>query len=268
MPIASPIVLRPISQQEFAAIDYRVMRAAFASQNELGRLCDEVIYQNDLATRLAETGLGAVRTEVPITVTHRTFSKTYFLDLVVGDSAIYELKVAARLAPEHEAQLMNYLFLEGVQHGKLVNFRPAQVHSRFVNTTLTPDSRRQIALDSSRWEEEDEASKHLRLVFSALLDDWGGFLELPLYTEALTHFLGGEDRVIQPVPLTRAGMLLGSQRLRLLAPDIAFRVTAMAEVDAVDYEHGLRSLLAHSPLRVIQWVNLIRHRACFATLKK
>src|SRR5262245_44110297 len=104
MPIASPIALHPIRQEEFASIAYRVMRAAFASLNELGRLCDEVIYQNDLATRLADAGLGAVRTEVPITVTHRTFSKTYFLDLVVGDGAIYEFKVAARLAAEHEAQ--------------------------------------------------------------------------------------------------------------------------------------------------------------------
>ena len=45
MPISSPISIRPINQEEFARIDYQVMRHAFDSQNELGRLCDEVIYQ-------------------------------------------------------------------------------------------------------------------------------------------------------------------------------------------------------------------------------
>ncbi len=57
MPITSPISLCSISQKEFAAIDYQVMRSVFDCQNELGRLCDEVIYQNDLAARLEAAGL-------------------------------------------------------------------------------------------------------------------------------------------------------------------------------------------------------------------
>jgi hypothetical protein len=40
---------------------------AFQSQNQLGRLADEVIYQNDLAGRLQTSGLGLVRREVPVT---------------------------------------------------------------------------------------------------------------------------------------------------------------------------------------------------------
>ena len=58
MPIASPVCVRSINQEEFARIDYRVMRCAFDSQNVMGRLCDEVIYQNDLAARLEAAGLG------------------------------------------------------------------------------------------------------------------------------------------------------------------------------------------------------------------
>src|SRR6266850_420795 len=68
--------------------------------------------QNDLAARLRAAGL-PVRTEVPITVTCRDFAKTYFLDLVVADTAIYELKTALGLIGEHEAQLLNYLLLRG-----------------------------------------------------------------------------------------------------------------------------------------------------------
>ncbi len=201
-------------------------------------------------------------------MTHRDFSKTYSLDLVIGNSAIYELKVAAQLASENEAQLLNYLFLEGVGHGKLINFRPAQVQSRFVNTTLTPAGRRQMSVDTSRWEEAGEGSEGLRLALLELLDDWGGFLELPLYREALTHFLGGQDHVVKMVPLRRNGLALGTQRLHLLAPDTAFRITALPEGDAEDHEHHLRALLDHSPLGVIQWLNMVRHRVHLVTLIK
>ncbi len=266
MPITTHLPLRAISQEEFALIDYQVMRHAFACQNELGRLCDEIIYQNDLAARL--DGAGLVRTQVPVTVTHGSFRKDYFLDLVLGDSAVYELKIATQLAAEHEAQVLNYLFLEGVQHGKLINFRPTKVQSRFVNTSLTRKSRQEIMLDTGRWQEHDGLSKKLRLVFSELIEDWGGFLELALYTEALTHFFGGEDQVVRAVPLVRNGLPLGNQRLRLLSPEIAFRITAMSETEAADYEHQLRSLLAHSALRTLQWLNLVRHHARLVTLQK
>ena len=105
MPITSALPIRPISQEEFAQIDFQVMRHAFDSQNELGRLCDEVIYQNDLASRLESAGLSPVRKEVPVTVSHRDFVKTYSLDLVVGDGAIYELKTATGIVERTEGQL-------------------------------------------------------------------------------------------------------------------------------------------------------------------
>ena len=89
MPITCHISLRSINQDEFAQMDYRVMRCAFDSQNELGRLCDDAVYQNDLADRLQAAGLGPVRKEVPVTAMHRDFAKTYWLDLVVGDAGIY-----------------------------------------------------------------------------------------------------------------------------------------------------------------------------------
>jgi GxxExxY protein len=267
MPITSPISVRPISQEEFARIDFRVMRCAFDSQNELGRLCDEAIYQNDLAARLGAADLGPVRREVPVLVTHRDFVKRYRLDLVVGDAAIYELKTEPRLAADHDAQLLNYLFLQNAHHGKLINFRPPQVESRFVNTSLTAQTRRELEVDSSRWRDTDDESRTVRATFLDLIDDWGGFLELPLYTEALTHFLGGEERVARMVPLTRDGVHLGNQRFLLLTDQTALRLTALS--DGLDhYEENLRSLLRHSPLRAIQWVNLAGHRVQFVTVTR
>lgn len=266
MPITCPLVARPITQDQFAALDYRVMRHAFDAQNELGRLCDEVIYRHDLAARLQKAALGPVRTELPVTVSYGDFSKTYRLDLVVGEAAVYELKTEVQLARDHDSQLLNYLFLYGARHGKLVNFRPAQVESRFVNATLTAEARRRFKVDTERWRETEEASGILRTSLLAMLQDWGGFLDLGLYIEAVTHLLGGADNVMKLVPLRRDGLALGNQRMHLLSPDVAFRLTALPE-HAEEYEPHLRGLMAHSPLRAVQWVNLGRHLVSFVTLE-
>jgi GxxExxY protein len=259
--------LRPIDQEEFAKLDYQVMRHAFDSQNALGRLCDEVIYQNDLAARLAAAGLGPVRTEVPVTVSWLDFTKIYLLDLVVGDSAVYELKTAIKLVAEHDSQLLNYLFLRDLRHGKLINFRPAQVEARFINTGITLDARRRFEIQADRWRQLDRTSHDFRELLLEILNDWGLFLELPLYTDALVHLFGGEARVLQMVPMARDGIPLGNQRLHLLTPDIGFRLTAITETPEI-YERQLVSLLSFTRLRAMHWINLNRHRVELVTLEK
>ena len=225
-----------------------------------------MICQNDLADRLQVAGL-LVRKEVPVTVTHRDFAKTYALDLVVAPTGIYELKTVRELAGEHEAQLLNYLFLCGSQHGKLINFRPAQVQSRFINTSLTQEERRQFDLETNDWQEREQADQAFRESLIGLLEDWGCWLDLALYTEALIHFAGGEGCVVKRLPLARGDKVLGAQGWHLLSPETAFGVTGLTE-GAVDYEPHLRSLLALTPLRTIQWVNLARRRVQLASLSK
>lgn len=266
MPITGPLGLKPINQEEFAELDYRVMRVAFECQNELGRLCEEAIYQKDMVARLEAAGLSAA-TEVRVTVTHRDYVKTYLLDLIVAHAGIYELKTALGLAGPHEAQLLNYLFLCGARHGKLINFRPAQVESRFVNTTLTQPERRRFEVDTEAWLERDQTDRIFRERLLGLLDDWGCWLDLELYTEALIHFAGGDGQVVQRLPLVRGDASLGGQCFYLLNPETAFRVTALTE-GASNYEHHLRAMLRLSPLRTLQWVNLGRQKIQLVSLTR
>jgi len=266
MPITSPVSLNQINQDDFAKLDYQVMRHAFQSQNELGRLCDEVIYQNDLTNRLEAAGLPTLK-EVPVTVTYRDFVKIYSLDLVVANAGIYELKTATALVAAHEAQLLNYLFLCGSRHGKLINFRPINVESRFFNTTLSQTDRGQFAVEADGWLERDQTDLVFREVLLGLLRDWGCWLGLDLYTEALIHFAGGEGAVAVLLPLTQGNCNLGMQRFLLLNPETAFRVTSLVEGTA-DYEQHLRLLLRLSPLRTIHWVNLARNRVQLTSLTK
>jgi GxxExxY protein len=266
MPITSPLSSSPIKQEEFAQLDCLVMRHAFECQNQLGRLCDELIYQNDLAARLQAEGL-PVQTEVPLTVTCRDFRKIYSVDLVVANAGIYELKTALRLIGEHEAQLLNYLLLHEASHGKLINFRPAQVESRFINTTLTHQERRQFEIQTRDWQERDQSDRTFRENLIAMLEDWGCWLDLALYTEALVHFAGGESQVVQLLPLVRDKVRLGNQHFQLLNTETAFRVTALTE-GTEEYERHLRRLLSLTPLRTIQWINLARKRVQLVSLIK
>lgn len=107
MPIHCPLPIRTLSAAEFEQHDYRVMGSSYACQNELGRLCDEAVYEADLKSRLLAEGFREVHTQVPTTVTHGHFSKVYYLDLI-ADGALYELKTNAALTGEDDAQLIHY----------------------------------------------------------------------------------------------------------------------------------------------------------------
>jgi GxxExxY protein len=266
VPIHCPISIARLDADAFAAVDYRVMGHAFASHNELGRLCDECAYEADLKARLVADGFHSVETQVPLTVTHQTFSKTYRLDLV-AESALYDLKAATALTGEFDAQLLNYILLLSLGRGKLLNFRPSKVEGRLLATSLTPEERRQFTPVTERWEELTPACTKLRQVLCDLLSDWGAFLDRSLYQEALTHFLGGQALVEQRVNLSRNGLALGSQRLSLHAPDVAFRLTAFTQQHEPVESH-LRRLLRLTGLRAMQWINLNHAHVEFTTLKR
>lgn len=264
MPIHCPITISCLGAEEFEALDYRVMGQAYASQNELGRLCDESAYEADLKARLVANGFRAVHTQHPVTLSHRDFSKIYYLDLI-ADDALYELKAAKALTSEHEAQLLNYIFLLGLRRGKLLNFRPTKVQGRIVATSLTQEERRRFTPVTGRWKGLTPACETLRQTMCDLMQDWGAFLEIALYEEALLHFLGGANTIEQSVRLARGGLELGTQRLLVYAPGVAFRLTAFTETQDLAEPH-LRRLLALTGLKAFQWINLNRAQIEFTTL--
>ncbi len=61
MPVSCSASITKLSTDELRELDYRVMRHAFDSHNELGRLADERIYQADLAARLQSAGMKVSR---------------------------------------------------------------------------------------------------------------------------------------------------------------------------------------------------------------
>ena len=83
----------PKGQKEFNEIDYKVMEGVFSIHNYMGRFYDENIYKNKLIQFCLENNLRAEK-EVEVRVTHKDFSKSYYLDLLIDNSFIYELKTS------------------------------------------------------------------------------------------------------------------------------------------------------------------------------
>ncbi len=266
MPIHCPVQIKPLSPEAFEAIDYRVMGHAYASQNELGRLCEESAYQTDLKARLLANGFRSVLTELPVTVMHRDFVKKYYLDLV-ADDALYELKAEAALIGEHEAQALNYMFVVEIPRAKLLNFRPAKVQGKLLATGLTHSSRRNVSFITDRWQAVTPACESLRQTLRDLMSDWGAFLEMGLYQEALIHFGGGALKVEQRVGLARNGLDLGGQRMLIHAPGVAFRLTAIT-AEQQHVESHLRRLLSLTNLEAIQWINLNHSQIELVTIRR
>lgn len=265
MPIAFPITVRNLTREEFDERDAVVMRCAYASQNALGRLCDERVYENDLALRLRAEGFTNVHTQVPVTLTHAGFQKEYRLDLL-ADDALYELKVVSAFMPQHDTQVLSYAMLAAVSHGKLLNFRLARVQGRLRVNAILPDVRRRLVWDETSWHALSPACATLKEHFHSLLMDWGGFLECQAYEEAAIHHCGGESDCVRRVPIARDGVELGSHSLACHGADLCFIVTAFTTDLATQRGH-LHRLLNLTGMRAMQWVNLNHGTVQFLTLE-
>ncbi len=100
-----------------------VRETAYAIHVYLGHGHLEKVYENALAHRLVKAGLD-VKQQQPMTVYDEdgTVIGDYFVDLLINDRLIVELKACRSLAQEHVAQLLGYLKSARVEHGLLINF--------------------------------------------------------------------------------------------------------------------------------------------------
>ena len=100
--------------------------------NELGFGFLESVYENALAIALAEAGL-SVEQQAPIPVSFRSRKVGDFrCDLLVEQSVILELKAVREIAPEHVAQVLNYLRATQVEVALILNFGEKATFKRLV----------------------------------------------------------------------------------------------------------------------------------------
>lgn len=220
------------------------MDHAFTIHNEMGRFFDEAIYRNAVANRVAKSQM-----EVLIEVLFDDFREEYFMDLLVQNAAVFELKRVKMLGAIQRSQLLTYLLLCELSHGKLINFGPALVEHEFVNTPLKRADRTAFQVAERNWQDPGRADRLLRPWLVAFLRDVGAGLDVHLYEAAVSHLFGGEQAVLQEVDILAGAHQLGRQKVRLATPDWAFKVTTIDETDVdVFEEHARRFLDRHSPI--------------------
>ncbi|MEJ7594623.1 MAG: GxxExxY protein [Planctomycetaceae bacterium] len=250
-----------MTQQEFGGVAYEVMQHLFAVHHEFGRLFDEIVYKRELAARMDD-----VQLEVSVDVAHETFTKRYFADAIVGGGGLFEFKAAEAIHARHRAQAINYLLLFGLHHAKIVNTRTEQVQHEFVNCQDLLANLRDPEIHSDNFQVTVPGAGRFRDTLVSLVRDWGTGLELPLYNEALQHFFQEELPLDPKVSVIGSKGVIADQEMRLLAPDVAFKLTALHRREDAFLTHA-RCLLHHTSLKAILWANLTRGAIKFTTIQ-
>mgnify|MGYP001550242633 CR=1 FL=1 len=102
---------------------YEFMAAAFEVCNEMGSGFLEEGYHERLELELSQRGIPFVsKPKLPNIYKGKSLKRQYEADLIVIGEIGVELKAVKALAPEHEAQLINYLKATRKRVGYLVNF--------------------------------------------------------------------------------------------------------------------------------------------------
>ncbi|WP_136514314.1 GxxExxY protein [Geomonas edaphica] len=114
----------------------KVLGACFEVSNELGSGFLESVYEKALLVALTDVGLQA-DSQVPLKVVYRNkVVGDFFADIVVEGTVLLELKAVKALAPEHIAQVLNYLKATGIEVGLLVNFGSPKLQYRSLGNRL------------------------------------------------------------------------------------------------------------------------------------
>lgn len=263
MPIHCPFDVQNLSNEEFKERDHVIMNCAFASQNALGRLCDERVYEKDLARRLLANGFRRVETQVPIIASHHDYSKIYRVDLI-ADDAVYDLKTVSAMIQEHFAQVLNYAMMLGINHIKLINFRNARVEGMLKYNAILPETRRPMRIDDKGWCAITPECEDLRFRTLDLFADWQGYIDFRLYQDAITHFFGGENQVRRLVPLRLDNNLVGSHEFCCHSNTSCFIVSGYANID--QQLHHIKKLFNLTKFRAAQVINLHRETLTLKTL--
>lgn len=102
---------------------FRIRGAIFKVYRTMGAGFLEAVYQECLAIELSRQGI-AFEALKPLSLSYagEPLRQTYVADFICHDAIIVELKAVRAIAPEHRAQIINYLRATDMELGLLVNF--------------------------------------------------------------------------------------------------------------------------------------------------
>ena len=100
----------------------KIIKCFYKVHDALGDGFLESVYEKALLIELEDAGFKA-ESQRSLTVYYKgRLVGDFKADIVIEDKIVIEIKAVSRLAPHHEAQLINYLKATGIKVGLLVNF--------------------------------------------------------------------------------------------------------------------------------------------------
>src|SRR5215210_4884333 len=121
-PLATPVqvLTNPDGLNELTS---RIIGCAMRVHREVGPGLLESVYGRCLLIELNAQGLHTLSGKaIHLTYGGVDLGPAFYLDLLVEDKVVVEVKSVATLAPVHQAQLITYLRLTGKAVGLLINF--------------------------------------------------------------------------------------------------------------------------------------------------
>jgi len=110
-------------EKEYNKLTHRVIGAAIEVHRELGPGLLESVYEHCLYEELKTSGLKEARqVSLPIIYKGKELDKTFYIDLLIENHLVIELKCVELTLPVHKVQLRTYLKLSGNKLGLLINF--------------------------------------------------------------------------------------------------------------------------------------------------
>jgi GxxExxY protein len=108
---------------EYDKLSGEIISAAIAVHKELGPGLLESVYEHCLMEELKSMGINA-KNQVPLPLLYKgtKLAKAFYIDILVEDLIIIELKAVETILPVHEVQLVTYLKLAKKKLGLLINF--------------------------------------------------------------------------------------------------------------------------------------------------
>ncbi len=114
-------------------LSFKIVGLAMMVHSKLGYGFLEKIYENALMVLLGREGIRA-KQQSPVTVYFEgEVVGDYYVDILVEDIIILELKAVEKIIDVHKAQTLNYLKATGLQLAILLNFGKEKLeYERFV----------------------------------------------------------------------------------------------------------------------------------------
>ena len=122
----------------------QIIKAAINVHKQLGPGLLESVYQSCMVIEMKNMGMN-VEAEVPIPIFYqgqKVHEEGFWVDLLVEDNIIVELKSVEEIKPVHKKQLLTYLRLAKKPLGLLINFNEVLLKdgiTRIINGTLAVD---------------------------------------------------------------------------------------------------------------------------------